>query len=286
MKREGRAGRGAGGRTFEAFEGPGGGGRERKKGASRRVASGSGKMMTRRGAHLRRARGCEIGRARFRDGREHRASGLDAATLGSTVGLSSRPRSRRVRSAALREGASRGASRPGAHLLVRADGALGWNFNLHQGSLRLEVLSEGLPLLVRHLRRLGLGAALGRGGGLVLRDASLARGVPRARASARGRGVVLVLPRLRRVVIGRLRLLRLGSLLLRLLSLGLGLVRGRLRGAALPAHRDRGRSETERSTRRARARVSDHERTRRRTARGGKNRTPDGVFLDDCPPKR
>ena len=244
--------------------------------------------MTRRGAHLRRARGCEIGRARFRDGREHRASGLDAATLGSTVGLSSRPRSRRVRSAALREGASRGASRPGAHLLVRADGALGWNFNLHQGSLRLEVLSEGLPLLVRHLRRLGLGAALGRGGGLVLRDASLARGVPRARASARGRGVVLVLPRLRRVVIGRgrLRLLRLGSLLLRLLSLGLGLVRGRLRGAALPAHRDRGRSETERSTRRARARVSDRERTRRRTARGGKNRTPDGVFLDDCPPKR
>ena len=43
------------------------------------------------------------------------------------------------------------------------------------------------------------------------------------------------------------------------------------RGAALPAHRDRGRSETERSTRRARARVSDRERTRRRTARGGKN---------------
>lgn len=60
MKREGRAGRGAGGRTFEAFEGPAGGEKERK--APRRVASGSsGKMMTRRGASGSRAPGARSG---------------------------------------------------------------------------------------------------------------------------------------------------------------------------------------------------------------------------------
>ena len=120
----------------------------------------------------------------------------------------------------------------GAHLKVGADGALGRNFNLHEGPLALEVVAEKLALLVLHLRDLRLDALAG----LAL-DARLAHGVTRARAASCGSRIALVALLLCHVLIGRLgvRVLRLW-LLLHLGRLCVGLVRGRLGGAALTAH--------------------------------------------------
>ena len=52
-----------------------------------------------------------------------------------------------------------------AHLLVGVHRALRRNFDLHQGTVRLEVVAQQLALLVSHLRDLGLCASRGERGG-------------------------------------------------------------------------------------------------------------------------
>ena len=82
-----------------------------------------------------------------------------------------------------------------AHLLVGVHRALRRNFDLHQGTVRLEVVAQQLALLVSHLRDLGLCASRGeRGGAGSVRRFGAAngrncagRGDAHGRASGRGR---------------------------------------------------------------------------------------------------
>lgn len=96
-----------------------------------------------------------------------------------------------------------------AHLLVGVHRALRRNFDLHQGTVRLEVVAQQLALLVSHLRDLGLCASRGeRGGAGSVRRFGAANGRGTARVAAtrtdarrgaggrvrRGSGLIIFVP--------------------------------------------------------------------------------------------